>query len=268
MSSVKRTDPDARAVEPAVPWARVRAADHIAGQLRRAIMSGELATGERLPAEKELATTYGVSVNTIREAIRALGALGLVEVRHGRGTYVTGLPDALVSRLFATVFEADQIRLESVVQLQHALLAQALTLAVDRASDEEIDHLKRLLEQVDGSSEASEIAAAGRQFRDDLVELGHDPLLTRLHRFARRLTFALAATFLDDAAWVDSHRRLQEERRKLLAALRSRDRQAVRSAVDDFNDAVDRVLVSHPEFTSLQPHDKRWSRLMNDLASG
>lgn len=60
-----------------------RAADLIAGQIRRRIIRGELAVGETLPTENELLTQFGVSRPTLREAIRVLESESLVEVKRG-----------------------------------------------------------------------------------------------------------------------------------------------------------------------------------------
>jgi GntR family transcriptional regulator len=60
----------------------------IARDLRRAIEADELAVGQRLPSERELATRYGTARNTAREAIRLLATAGLVDVEHGRGVFV------------------------------------------------------------------------------------------------------------------------------------------------------------------------------------
>jgi GntR family transcriptional regulator len=60
----------------------------IAHDLRKAIEVGELAAGQRLPSERDLAARYGTARNTAREAIRLLAAAGLVDVEHGRGVFV------------------------------------------------------------------------------------------------------------------------------------------------------------------------------------
>ena len=66
----------------------VQVADHLAGRIER----GELAPGSRLPPERELATFYGVSYDTIRRATAALRERGLIETVHGRGTFVARRP--------------------------------------------------------------------------------------------------------------------------------------------------------------------------------
>jgi GntR family transcriptional regulator, transcriptional repressor for pyruvate dehydrogenase complex len=78
-----------------VPAQRVRSFDHIVGQIREAIASGGIAPGERLPSERELGATFGVSRTTLREALRALEAQGVIEIRTGsRGGAFVAEPSA------------------------------------------------------------------------------------------------------------------------------------------------------------------------------
>ncbi|HEY2579465.1 MAG TPA: GntR family transcriptional regulator [Streptosporangiaceae bacterium] len=72
----------------AVDPAGILPSRRIARDLRQAIEAGELAAGQRLPSERELAARYGTARNTAREAIRLLAAAGLVDVEHGRGVFV------------------------------------------------------------------------------------------------------------------------------------------------------------------------------------
>ena len=72
----------------------------IVSRLLDLIQQRHLGPGDRLPAERELAATMGVSRSSLREALRALTVLGVTEMRHGTGTYVSSLePDLLVRPL-------------------------------------------------------------------------------------------------------------------------------------------------------------------------
>src|SRR6202022_575714 len=77
------------------PLHRGSVADQVFLKLREQILQGRLARGAKLPSERELAQHYQVSAPTIREAIRGLAAVRLVEVRHGTGIYVTAAANTL-----------------------------------------------------------------------------------------------------------------------------------------------------------------------------
>lgn len=75
----------------------------LAGVLRDRIHSGQLPAGGRVPSEKDLHDEFGLARETIRRALAVLRAEGLVEVRHGRGTYVVGAPPTVALRPGDTV---------------------------------------------------------------------------------------------------------------------------------------------------------------------
>src|SRR6188508_1894289 len=69
-------------------------------RIKEMILSGELKPGERLPREADLAETLGLSRNSLREAVRALALINILDVRQGDGTYVTSLdPNLLLDAL-------------------------------------------------------------------------------------------------------------------------------------------------------------------------
>src|SRR5881394_1632759 len=82
------------------PITVARASSSIADQIRSAILSGRLEQGERLPPERELAEQFGVSRVTVRDALRGLEAMGLIEVRVGArgGAFVTVPSGALMGQ--------------------------------------------------------------------------------------------------------------------------------------------------------------------------
>ena len=67
----------------------------LAGVLRERIRSGALSVGQRLPSEKGLHDEFGLARETVRRALAVLRGEGLIEVRHGHGTYVTEAPDSV-----------------------------------------------------------------------------------------------------------------------------------------------------------------------------
>src|SRR5213082_4310339 len=68
---------------------KTQRSEQIRVQIEQAIRSGDFAPGSRLPSERELVDTFGVSRVSVREAINSLEAVGLIRVEHGRGAFVT-----------------------------------------------------------------------------------------------------------------------------------------------------------------------------------
>jgi len=94
---------------------RARVADQVIDDLRERILTGALPRGSRLPTERELAAEFGVSAPTIRESLRALTSLGLVDVRHGSGAYVRTDSNAILSGPLAMLMQLESVSLQEVI---------------------------------------------------------------------------------------------------------------------------------------------------------
>ncbi|HZI44429.1 MAG TPA: GntR family transcriptional regulator, partial [Ilumatobacter sp.] len=94
--------------------------------IRAMIRSGELGPGDRLPPENELAERLGVSRGSLREAVRALSQINVLDVRRGDGTYVTSLaPGELLSGMVFAMELLQVQGLEEVVEVRRLLLPPA-----------------------------------------------------------------------------------------------------------------------------------------------
>ncbi len=131
----------------------------IAGKLADRISSGELRTGARLPAERDLAQSYDVSRQTVREALIALEVSGLVEIRPGSGVYVqkaAGKSGGLKSSIVADDAPGPLEIMEARLMLE----GDAAALAAERISNEELLKLKGYLQQMALLVEAQKSAEA------------------------------------------------------------------------------------------------------------
>ena len=126
--------------------------ESVAEQLRMAILRGEVAVGERLPPERELAPRFGTNRNTLREAIRSLEAQGLVVARQGDGVRVTEfrevgelslLPDLV---RVAPAHERNAM-LDDILRMRRRMAVEIAGLAAERATPANVAHLQELLAQ-------------------------------------------------------------------------------------------------------------------------
>ncbi len=127
-------------------------ADVIGDQLREGILKGELAPGDRLPPERELAARFGTNRNTLREAIRALEAQGLVRARQGDGVRVLdfrnsgdfGLLPQIVQQAPA---EERQFMFGDLLRIRRVVCVEAAVLAAERRTPEQVERMRQLLER-------------------------------------------------------------------------------------------------------------------------
>jgi DNA-binding FadR family transcriptional regulator len=126
-----------------------RATDQAIAKIKELISSGEFTAGARLPTERELTQRFGVSRSSLREAMRALALVGVLESRVGDGTYVTTLePDLLLTGIG---FVSDLVDAGSLLEIHHIrrILEPAATrLATPRLEDDDFDQLRDCLDRM------------------------------------------------------------------------------------------------------------------------
>jgi len=173
------------------PMARPKVADRMISLLRAEIVSGALPKGARLPPERELAQKFGVSGPTVREAIRALSALGLVEVRHGSGAYVAPNIDGIVAVSLGALVQLEEVGVEELIRLCAVLNGYAARLAVERATDAEIAVIREAAQATITGTSLDDVSNAITTFLISFAEAAHDRLLAALIRFLVHLVTEL-----------------------------------------------------------------------------
>ena len=120
--------------------------DEAIEKIKGMIVSGEMRPGDRLPREADLAERLGLSRNSLREAVKALSLIRVLDVRQGDGTYVTSLaPGLLLDALsFVVDFHRDDTVLE-FLEVRRILEPSAAALAAQRMTDEDVAGLRAVL---------------------------------------------------------------------------------------------------------------------------
>src|SRR5919109_363345 len=131
------------------PVSVARASSSISDQIRQAIVTGKLPQGERLPPERELAEQFGVSRVTVRDALRGLEAMGLIEVRVGArgGAFVTVPSGAIVGQTMSDMMMMQAVSPQDIVEARLVVELGTVTLACARATDDDLARLNDLSER-------------------------------------------------------------------------------------------------------------------------
>lgn len=169
--------------------------------LRALIADGSLRPGDRLPSEGELCERLGVSRGSLREAIRMLAALGVLDTRHGSGTYVGELRAAdLISGMSLTVGLLPLPSILELYELRRALESHAASLAAARVDDETLRDLDALLERLEESEAADEEQSdLDHEFHMRVASLSGNQALERLLAVLRARSRAYSIFATEDA---------------------------------------------------------------------
>jgi GntR family transcriptional regulator, transcriptional repressor for pyruvate dehydrogenase complex len=145
------------------------------------IVSGELRPGDRLPREADLAQRLGLSRNSLREAVRALTLVRILDVRHGDGTYVTSLePDVLLDALSFVVDLHQDRSVLYFLQARRVLEAEAAALAAQNIDEEGLADLRRLIETSRDCATAEEFVDNDLAFHRRIAVASGNPVLASL----------------------------------------------------------------------------------------
>jgi GntR family transcriptional repressor for pyruvate dehydrogenase complex len=117
----------------------------IADQLLGLIQSGNLTAGDKLPTEAKLVETFRVSRPIVREALRGLSIMGVLESRQGGGTYVTDLSPSRLTKSMQFVIRIDDQSAEALSEARALVEKEMICLAVDRITTEELARLESFL---------------------------------------------------------------------------------------------------------------------------
>ncbi|NDK71226.1 FadR family transcriptional regulator [Rhodococcus qingshengii] len=215
--------------------------DQAAELLRARIVSGEWEVGAKLPGETTLAAQLGIGRSTIREAVRSLAGLGMLESRQGAGVFLrsTTPPDQ-----WPRVLEAEAIL--HVVEVRNAVEIEAARLAAQRRDAVDVAALRQALDGRTAAAHSGDAAFVDADIavHRAVVDAAHNPVLSELFEtFVPRLRAAL----IELIAVLDLHPHSQpdaDEHRMLVDAIEAGDAEAAvrisRAHLDDMAAALRR----------------------------
>ena len=204
--------------------------DEAIEQIRGLIRSGALPPGARLPPENELATQLGLSRNSMREAVKALELVRVLDVRRGDGTYVTSLePRLLLEGLGLAVELLQDDSILSVVEVRRLLEPAATGLAAERITDDGLHALARRLEEMEAAgTDAERQVAADAAFHLEVFAATRNQTLLSVLDGLSSLT--LRARIWRAVVEADAITETLHEHRTIFSALQARDRHLAEAA--------------------------------------
>lgn len=215
-------------------------AEEISARLLSLIQEKQLKPGDKLPPERELAATMQVSRPSLREALRALSMMNIVEIHQGDGTYVTSLePDLLVEHL-DFVISLDDSTLHHLFEVRRILEVGIASLAAQRASDRQTAALEELFdESVECRTDATAFLQVDLAMHELMAEATGNPLLKRVMASMSRMGLASRSR---TGASQPVRDRTVIDHRAIVAAIKAHDPDAAAQAMLDHLEHVEQSL--------------------------
>ncbi|MFJ4875464.1 FadR/GntR family transcriptional regulator [Streptomyces sp. NPDC088745] len=209
--------------------------------IKAMITEGNLTPGQRLPTERDLAVHLGISRSSMREAIRALTVIGILESRHGSGVYVTNLEAGDLLDTFGVVAEiSPKPRLAELLEVRRILESSATALAAARISASQLAQLAVHLDTMREAEDPEEFLAADMAFHRTITQAaGNEALAAIVEGLSSRTFRARVRRGRQEA---DAFPRTREEHTRIYRALVNRDPEAARAAAAAHVGAVEEWL--------------------------
>jgi DNA-binding FadR family transcriptional regulator len=209
------------------PIKPTRAHEAVLAQLQRKILEGELAPGDRLPSEREMMETFGVSRPTVREALRVAESLGLVAVRHGDpgGPRVLGQPSLGVTRVLDGLLSAERTSVAELLEARMVLEGAAARLAAARPAAE-LGPLEEAYHAMEQAPDFARFVEADALFHRRVAEVGGNRLLAVILTALRDPIVRLITAGLSGETEARARAKILRTHGDILQAIRAQDRAA------------------------------------------
>ncbi|AYY13350.1 FadR family transcriptional regulator [Actinobacteria bacterium YIM 96077] len=230
------------------------AAEKIAEQIQDLIIKQDLAEGERLPAERELARMLSTSRPTVSQAIRILVIRGLVESRRGSGAYVTRRPEAGLAATVNLMVSLNRESVQHLNVLRLALETTGIAQAIECGTEDELDAGAQALEQLrDSVGDTAAWMSADTRFHTTLVRASHNPYLSSIFESVHSTLIDYEyRTWIERGVvpqWLQSSEAaaVTALHEPILQAVVDRDEEAARVAVREHHDVMAQHLAASHE---------------------
>ena len=205
------------------------AAERVVTHILDSIRSGNIAAGDRLPSETELARAYAVSRPVIREAMRGLAILGVVETRQGGRCFVTDLSVARLMAPLQFVISLDETSAQSLHEARQLIETGLASAAAERADGKALARLEEMAEAgFELTNDPLGFRMLDQRFHQTIGELGGNPFLSVISQSLYELGMEYRRTATETPGVLE---RSAIEHKAIFESLRAGDRQASAEAM-------------------------------------
>ena len=228
------------------PIDKTSLSEEISRQIMRLVSSGDLRPGQKLPSERELCTRFAVGRSSLREALRCLTIVGVLETRVGEGTFLALNGDKFIGTMLGWRVATERKNVENLMAVRLALESETAANAAIHSTQESIDALEEILRRMNASvHDRAQFTMADAAFHIAIAKASDNELIFDLLTLIRS---QLEQGLLKVGAWPGGPETACSEHRRILDAIRSRDAESAKAAMrDHIGEALKRYRRAHTE---------------------
>jgi GntR family transcriptional regulator, transcriptional repressor for pyruvate dehydrogenase complex len=200
-------------------------------KIKAIIVEDRLQAGDKLPSERELSDRLNAGRSSVREALRALELLGLIETRRGEGTFIREATGHRLVEVLASFILNDEKARQDLQETRYIVIKDCVELVVMRVTHLELNHLKKLIQQFEQSSK-EKVNEICRRFEKNVIQSCGNHLLYRLYV---ELTGYGSSLQRKDSNWSP------EMCIEVLTLLKDKDAQKLTDLLSKQNDALNAI---------------------------
>ena len=199
------------------------------------ILSGRLRQGQKLPPERELAAKIGVCRTSVREALRVMEILGLIESVQGSGNFIT--------ETLSMMFLLQQAGGQKLNEVRTCLELKAAELAIDNITDEGMKNLNELMQKMNSAINEEAEASFDKQLHLEIAAASNNPILIQMLNAMSALTDGFIRDIRKSILSDNKNRvRLKKIHFDIITAIKNRNKEAVCNALTHHSEIIDEYL--------------------------
>lgn len=209
----------------------------VINSLTEAMLQRKLRPGDKLPTEIELAESFGVGRNSVREAIKILVYLGILEIRRAEGTFVCeGFRESMIDPMIYGIILDTSDSYKDLMELREMMEVGVMQVAMEKYTPEDLEHLAALLEKMreeisKGAGNVQNVFEADNEFHIAISNIGNNPLVDKINKVVRVLTHAIRYETVKRILETGKEEEFLEAHQKLYRIMANRDKTDMKSIV-------------------------------------
>ncbi len=221
----------------------------VSEEIQKMILSGELKLGDKLPAERKMAEMLNVSRTSIREALRSLEIIGIIESRQGEGNFISENFDQVGLEPMSLIFTLKNGKFKDILEIRNILEIEAAGLTAERITEERKEILENLLTDLINADSEAERVAIDKSIHYKIAEYTNNILIvTILETISSLMIYFIKDARLKIVKNLKVDNLLEDMHRNIVKSIISGNKEKAKQAMKEHFDNVYLSIQDNEEF--------------------